>query len=227
MRWRAPRRARTPRSVTTPIGWDVQTIPGNDMEAFHAALEKAKAATGKPQLIIARTLIGKGIPEVAGTAKAHGEGGAKFVDAGPGEGAGPAGRSSISTSRPETRAYFAEHKKAQLANYAKWNELYQAWRKANPELAKLLDTGLNKEVPADLLAKHPGISEGCQDRHAQGGQRGAAADRRGDAAAHRRLGGSVRLDVELHQRRARISRRRTAPGGISASASASTACARC
>ena len=27
------------------------------------------------------TLIGKGIPEVAGTQKAHGEGGAKFIDA--------------------------------------------------------------------------------------------------------------------------------------------------
>ena len=37
--------------------------------------------TGKPQFIVARTLIGKGIPEVAGTNKAHGEGGVKYVDA--------------------------------------------------------------------------------------------------------------------------------------------------
>ena len=45
------------------------------------AYDRAKqAGSGKPQAIIAKTLIGKGIPEVAGTQKAHGEGGAKFVD---------------------------------------------------------------------------------------------------------------------------------------------------
>jgi len=43
------------------IEWGVQTVDGNDATAFLAALEKAKAATGQPQLIIARTLIGKGI----------------------------------------------------------------------------------------------------------------------------------------------------------------------
>src|SRR5262249_46439640 len=61
--------------------WNVQTVPGNDMPAILEAFEKAKAATGKPNLIIARTLIGKGIAEVQGTSKAHGEAGAKFVDA--------------------------------------------------------------------------------------------------------------------------------------------------
>src|SRR3712207_1533841 len=62
-------------------GFDVQKVDGNDMTAFLRALKKAKARdNGKPQMIIAHTLIGKGIPEVAGTAKAHGEGGAKFVD---------------------------------------------------------------------------------------------------------------------------------------------------
>ena len=44
------------------IEWGVQTVDGNDLAAFLAAFEKAKAATGKPQIIIARTLIGKGIP---------------------------------------------------------------------------------------------------------------------------------------------------------------------
>ncbi|HEX8281030.1 MAG TPA: thiamine pyrophosphate-dependent enzyme, partial [Chthoniobacterales bacterium] len=61
-------------------GFDVQKIDGQDMTAFLRALRKAKARdNGKPQMIIAHTLIGKGIPEVAGTAKAHGEAGAKFV----------------------------------------------------------------------------------------------------------------------------------------------------
>ncbi len=64
------------------IGFDVQTIEGHDMTVFFAAYERAKiAGSGKPQAIIAKTLIGKGIPEVEGTSKAHGEGGAKFADA--------------------------------------------------------------------------------------------------------------------------------------------------
>ena len=46
------------------------------------AVNKAKRArSGRPQLIIAKTIIAKGIPEVQGTAKGHGEGGAKFADA--------------------------------------------------------------------------------------------------------------------------------------------------
>jgi transketolase len=44
-------------------------------------LARARASkSGKPRFVLAHTLIGKGIPEVAGTQKAHGEGGAKFVD---------------------------------------------------------------------------------------------------------------------------------------------------
>jgi transketolase len=132
--------------------WGVQTIPGNDPVAFLEAFEKAKAATGKPQLIIARTLIGKGIPEVAGTSKAHGEGGAKFVDAAR-KGLGlPEEHFYVS---PETHAYFAEHKKKLVAEYEAWTETFAAWRAANPALADLLDQATSHAVPADLLARIP------------------------------------------------------------------------
>src|ERR1017187_4002815 len=61
------------------IGFDVQTIDGHEMDVFLAAFERAKkAGSGKPQLIIAKTLIGRGVPEGEGTQKAHGEAGAKF-----------------------------------------------------------------------------------------------------------------------------------------------------
>src|SRR5436853_5549861 len=64
-------------------GFDVQEINGQDMQAFLDALNNAKENNnGRPKFIVAHTLIGKGIPEVAGTYKAHGEAGAKFVDAG-------------------------------------------------------------------------------------------------------------------------------------------------
>ncbi|MCX6901022.1 MAG: transketolase [Verrucomicrobia bacterium] len=134
-------------------GFDVQTINGHDIVAFVDALTKAKNATsGKPQFIIARTLIGKGIPEVAGTSKAHGEGGAKFADAAR-KGLGlPDEHFYVSD---DVRAYFAAHKKKLAANGEKWNVIYHAWRAANPSLAALLDSGLNNTVPAGLLAKIP------------------------------------------------------------------------
>jgi len=136
-------------------GWDVQTLnDGNDMQAFLAAFDKAKAATGKPQLIIAHTLIGKGIPEVAGTQKAHGEAGAKFVDQDRAKELGLPADQHFYVS-DDVRAYFAAHKQQQLKRVQSWNEIYAAWRKANPELANLLDSGLNKIVPADLLSRIP------------------------------------------------------------------------
>ena len=101
------------------------------MQAFLDALNNAKESNnGRPQFIIAHTLIGKGIPEVAGTYKAHGEAGAKFVDAAR-KGLGlPDEHYFVSK---ETYAYFAEHKKKLLADYERWEKTYNEWRKKNPE----------------------------------------------------------------------------------------------
>src|SRR5207302_6282892 len=134
-------------------GFDVQEIDGADMQQFLDALNIAKERdNGKPQFIIAHTLIGKGIPEVAGTYKAHGEAGAKFVDAGR-KGLGlPDERYFVSK---ETYAYFAEHKKKLLADYERWEKTYNEWRQKNPELAKMLDNGIERKVPGDLLSKIP------------------------------------------------------------------------
>ena len=135
------------------VEWGVQTIDGNDLAAFLDAFEKAKAATGKPQIIIARTLIGKGIPEVAGTAKAHGEGGAKFVDAAR-KGLGLPADEHFFVSE-ETRAFFLEHGNELAAKYDAWKATFAAWQAANPALAADLDTALKNEIPADLLSRIP------------------------------------------------------------------------
>jgi transketolase len=134
------------------IEWGVQTIDGNDLQAFLAAFEKAKAATGKPQIIIAKTLIGKGIPEVAGTAKAHGEGGAKFVDAARKALGLPEEHFFVSK---ETRAFFAERSKQLAAACAKWQAGYAEWRTENPALAAELDAGIGNAIPKDLLGRIP------------------------------------------------------------------------
>lgn len=133
-------------------GWGVQTVDGHDKVAFLQAFECAKASNDKPQLIIAKTVIGKGITEVQGTSKAHGEGGAKFAAAAHKTLGLPEEAFYVSEG---TRAYFAQHKKRLLAEYEAWQKTYEAWRAENAELATLLDSGLAKEVPAGLMDKIP------------------------------------------------------------------------
>ena len=134
-------------------GFDVQKIDGQDMSAFQRALRKARSRdNGKPQMIMAKTLIGKGIPEVAGTAKAHGEGGAKFAEEGRRNLGLPAEPYFVSN---EVREYFAKHKKALVRQYRRWEKTYKAWRAAHPERAQELDDAIAKKAPADLSSKIP------------------------------------------------------------------------
>lgn len=132
-------------------GWGVQEVDGQNAEEFLRAYEKAAAASGRPQLIVAKTLIGKGIPEVAGTSKAHGEGGAAYADAAR-QGLGlPPEKFHVS---PEVREYFARHA-AELRNLCgEWHKRYDAWRKANRDLAGELEAAVAKDYP-DLLASIP------------------------------------------------------------------------
>ncbi len=134
-------------------GWDVQEIDGQDMQAFLDALHIAKERkNGKPQFIIAHTLVGKGIPEVAGTSKAHGEAGAKYADAAR-KGLGlPEEHYFVSD---DVKEYFAQHKKDLLAAYDRWEETWNAWRKKYPDKAQELDDAIDRKVPDDLLAKIP------------------------------------------------------------------------
>ena len=132
-------------------GWSVQIQDGHDIPGFVQALIRAKAETGKPHLIIAKTIIGKGIAQVEGTAKAHGEGGAKFTDESRKALGLPEEHFYVS---PETSAYFATHKAKLVSEYQAWQKTYEAWRSENPVLAALLDSGLNRAIPS-LLEKIP------------------------------------------------------------------------
>jgi transketolase len=140
------------------IGYDVMTVDGQDMDLFHDAFERAKkAGSGKPQLIIAKTLIGKGIPEVAGTQKAHGEGGAKFADEARKNLGLPAEHFFVS---PEVKSYFAEHGKTLDAAYDTWKKTFDAWKAANPKLADELATSsaFTHTLPGDTAKKTPDIA---------------------------------------------------------------------
>ena len=140
------------------LGWHVQQIDGHDFSAIAAALEKAKNTAGKPHIIIAKTLIGKGIPEVAGTAKAHGEGGAKFIEA---------ARKSLGLPETEhfhvsgeTHAFFAAHGAELAKKRAEWKKTFDAWSAANPELSAHLHAAVAGKglSAAEISAKIPAFA---------------------------------------------------------------------
>ncbi len=137
------------------MGWEVQTLAdGHDLTAILKAINKAKKTkSGKPQLIVAKTLIAKGVPEVAGTSKGHGEGGAKFADAARAGLGLPADQHFFVSD--DVRAYFADHKKRLIRAYKKWTKTYEAWKEANPDKAALLASHNAKPDAARLLAKIP------------------------------------------------------------------------
>ncbi|NOY00860.1 MAG: transketolase, partial [Verrucomicrobia bacterium] len=114
-------------------GWDVATVDGHDMAAFSAAYDKAKnSANGRPKLIEIKTEIGRGIPEVAGTAAGHGEGGAKFsADARAGLGL-PAEQLFYVSDAVKT--FFTQRQETQADYYSKWETKFAAWSDANTEL---------------------------------------------------------------------------------------------
>jgi transketolase len=153
------------------IGWDVQTVDGYDMAAFLKAFNRAKKAkSGKPQFILARTIIAKGIPEVQGTQKGHGEGGAKFADSAR-AGLGLPADQHFYVSE-DVRAYFEGRKRRLVRAYGRWNKAYRAWRETNPEKAAVLESAGTRPSAAHLLTKIPLFAPDVK----LGGTRAAARD---------------------------------------------------
>ncbi|WP_082735128.1 MULTISPECIES: transketolase [Hyphomicrobiales] len=53
------------------FGWFAQRVDGNDLDAVRRAFDAAKAERGRPSLIIADTLMGKGVPFLEAREKNH------------------------------------------------------------------------------------------------------------------------------------------------------------
>ena len=131
-------------------GWDVAEVTdGNDVDAIAAAIAAAKK-TDKPSLIKVNTLIGFGAPNKQGKASAHGE---------------PLGEEEIKLTKEnlgwnyEESFFVPEEVKAHMAAWeaegaqkeAAWNEMFAAYAKANPELAKEYELWHSDKLAADLL----------------------------------------------------------------------------
>lgn len=126
-------------------GWNVLgPIDGHDAELVANSIEGAKKSSDKPTLIICKTHIGKGSPNRANTAKAHGE---------------PLGAEEIKLTREALNwphapfevpkeTYDAWDAKAKgLAAEAAWDAKFAAYKAAHPELAAELVRRMKGELP--------------------------------------------------------------------------------
>lgn len=138
-------------------GWDVTTVSnGHDISEIRKALLNARdQRNGKPKLIIFKTVIAKGIPEVEASAKGHGEGGAKFaVQARKNLGL-PDEKFYVSE---ETYEFFGNALKKRVSEYDGWVRLFESWRANNPEKAEELEICISRkgsESAEELLKNIP------------------------------------------------------------------------
>merc|ERR1712087_992308 len=140
-------------------GWEVLEIDGHDMDAITKAYKYAKESdNGKPTLIVCKTIIGKGIDEIAGTCAAHGEAGVKYQDSSRESLGLPADQKWFVS--PETYEFFASHKASLTSKYDAWTETFSAWEAANPDKAKMLADAKEGILP-DLDSLMPSFEAGA------------------------------------------------------------------
>ncbi|MDJ0852800.1 MAG: transketolase [Myxococcota bacterium] len=130
-------------------GWHVQHADGEDHLSLRSALEKARAETGRPSLVVMRTTIGFGSPNKANTSKAHGE---KL-------GAGEVKLTKEALGWPlepeflipdDVKAFFAARIEAKKAERQGLDARLESWRKANPERAASWDAHRRQALPENL-----------------------------------------------------------------------------
>jgi transketolase len=152
-------------------GWHViPNVDGHDSRAIAAAIEEARANTGKPTLICCKTIIGKGCATKSGTHDVHGA---------------ALGDKEIAATRemlcwnhapfeiPDTvyREWDATAQGAQLER--EWNTRFAAYEKAFPDLAREFRRRMSGELPGDwqqavdaMLAKAAEKAESVATRKA-------------------------------------------------------------
>lgn len=141
------------------LNWHVQSINGMDVDEVNAAIEAAKAETGKPSIICAQTTIGFGSPKKAGTFGAHGS------PLGPDEVKATKENLGIPTEpdffvADDAAAHFAEAIAKGADAEASWKTLFGEYQAANPELAEKLMLAIEGKLSADWDAEIPAWNVG-------------------------------------------------------------------
>jgi len=128
-------------------GWHViGPIDGHDAAAINKAIEEAKQITGKPTMIICRTQIGWGSPNMVGTHDVHGAPlGDKETDATRAALNWPYAPFEI----PDSIKSAWNANATGIAHEAKWQHVFTSYAKAHPELAAELMRVTQRDLPVD------------------------------------------------------------------------------
>ncbi|MEZ0324697.1 MAG: transketolase [Fimbriimonas sp.] len=139
------------------FNWDVRRVDGMDVEAVDSALREARNETEKPTLIMAKTIIGYGSPNRAGTSEAHGKAlGADEVKA-----------TKERLGIPLEPAFYVDdaalnHFREALSKgeeaEQKWHESFKAYEFAYPEDARALRNAISGEYGKEWLDKLPSFT---------------------------------------------------------------------
>ncbi len=139
-------------------GWHVQHVDdANDLDAFEAAIDAARAETDRPSMIVFRSHIGYGAPNKQDTADAHG--------APLGEDETKAAKENLGgpTDEPfhvpdEAYESFQDARERGGRLDGEWNERIAAYRETHPEIAAELDRALGGDLPDGWDADLPRFS---------------------------------------------------------------------
>ena len=151
--------------------WHVQRVAdGNDLEAIEKAIENAKAETERPSMIAVRTVIGYGSPK-AGTNKVHGLALLRQPKHPHGE---ALGAEAVAATKkffgfPEDQSFYVPDEA--LENWrkavdrgagleAEWNEKFEGYKAANPELAAEFERTQKDQRKADWVKAIPSFPAG-------------------------------------------------------------------
>jgi transketolase len=158
-------------------GWHVQTVDWTgtgayveDVDAVLRAIEAAHAHTGRPSIIVLRTIIGWPAPTKQNTGKAHGSA------LGDDEVAATKRLLGFDPDRTfdvedDVLAHARQVTERGREAHQQWTKEYGAWRVANPERAALLDRLQAQQLPeewTDALPVFPADAKGMATRKASG-----------------------------------------------------------
>jgi transketolase len=127
----------------------VPDVDGHDGDAVARAIESARAEKSRPSIICCKTVIGKGAPTRAGSAKAHGE---ALGDAEIAATRQAIGWKYAAFEIPQAvyAAWDARAKGAELEG--DWNRRFEAYAKAHPDLAAEFRRRTAGDLPAGWSA---------------------------------------------------------------------------
>ncbi|MDR1890953.1 MAG: transketolase [Puniceicoccales bacterium] len=120
-------------------GFEVVQTNGNDLNDFMETFNRVKFSKSQcPKLIIAKTIIGFGIDEIAGISQAHGTAGIKFIGIAKQKIGIPPTKFFVSEA---TKRFFAHRKLECKKEHSAWLDIFKTWQEENPDLAQTLLKG--------------------------------------------------------------------------------------